>query len=190
MTDQEIIDAIAAEGEAEQTALDLVYDRHLEKVTAYLINKEIDQRRWDAPTLAYDLFIEAIMALRENVLAGRLTQFNSGGLATYLTTICRYKYYAHVRKSERILSPPPLVEESEGTEAINPQRLRRLIRELDDRCRELLTLFYFDRLPMREVIQLTTHAYNSVAAANVANGRCRKKLKTALLTEATTHHRP
>lgn len=180
MTDQQIIDAIKAGGQLATSALDFVYDHHGEKVIGYLVSKELDKSSGRLQEEAHDLFVESIIALRENVLAGRLTEFSTAGMSTYLTTICRYKYYAQNRKVARERQLEPLVPTEDDEDEELPALLRRFVREMGPKCRELLTLFYFNGLPMKEVIKLTSHDYSSPATANVANQRCRNELRSKL----------
>lgn len=190
MTDQEIIDAIRA-GEASCTkALDFVNDRYEKKITGYLRAKVIDAGTEGAEEKAYDLFIDAIVALRTNVLAGRLTELNRASMETYLNTIARFTHFAKVRKARREeeekQSLPPLVPDEEVVDEELPLVLRRFVRNLEQACREMITFFYFDGLPMKEVIKLTTRDYKSAATGNVANQRCRKRLKEKLAKHLNT----
>lgn len=182
MTDQEVIDAIA-DGEASCTrALDFVYDRYRGKIAGYLKAKVLGGKIIDAEGKAEDLVVDAIMALRENVLAGRLTALNSASLESYLTTIARFTHFAHVKKAKREQGVTPLVPDEEQIDEELPLILRRFVRELEQNCREMITFFYFDGLPMKEVIQMTTKKYSSSATGNVANQRCRQRLKARLET--------
>ena len=182
MTDQEVIDAIKA-GEASCTeALDYLTDRYLNKITGYLQGKVIDARAERANDKAFDLFVDAITALRSNVLAGRLTELTSASMETYLITIARYTHFANVKRAKRAKEKEltPLVTDDERVDEELPLVLRRFVRELGQACREMITFFYFDGLPMKEVIKLTTKNYTSAAIGNVTNQRCRKRLKKRL----------
>lgn len=190
LTDQEVIDAIIA-GEASCTeALDFVNDQYHAKITGYLKAKVMDSHANNAEWDANDLFVDAIVALRSNVLAGRLTELNSASMETYLTTIARFTHFAKVRKArrgkERKQSLPPLVPDDEAVDEELPLILRRFVRELGQACREMITFSYFDELPMKEVIQLTTKSYKSAATGNVENQRCRQKLKAKLTAHLKT----
>lgn len=183
MSDQEIIDRLQ-DGDTE--VLDEVYRHHRDKVCRYLERREIKTQNPEARELAHDLFVESLIALKENVASGRLTEFRAS-VSTYLTTVCRYKYYA-LRKEERRayslqenLVKAPLTEANPEEETVTlPAALRRMVREMDEKCRELITYFHFDGIPMKEVVTLTRETYSSPAVATVVKQRCLQKLKKQL----------
>ena len=182
MSDQEIIDRLQ-DGDTE--VLDEVYRQHRDKVCRYLVRREIKTQNPEARDLAHDLFVESLIALKENVASGRLTVFRAS-VSTYLTTVCRYKYYALRKEDRRAVSlqenliKAPLTEAPDEDTVTLPATLRRMVREMDEKCRELITYFHFDGIPMKEVVNLTRESYSSPAVATVVKQRCLQKLKKRL----------
>lgn len=171
-------------------ALDEVYRLNRDKVCRYLVKREIKNQNPEAQALAHDLFVESLIALKENVASGRLSAFRAS-VSTYLTTICRYKYYALQKENRRTavlrenLRPEPLVADPEDGVDTLPATVRRMVREMDEKCRELITYFHFDGIPMKEVVNLTQESYSSPAVATVVKQRCLQKLKKSLVAFRT-----
>jgi len=163
--------------------LDWVVQEHREKCLGFakktLLGKG-GSKELEAKAAA--LFSEALLSFADHVKEGRLTEL-SASVGTYLCSTMKYTHYGHQRKAKR----PPLTlsqaelgageEISEERELIR-QALRRLIRELGDACRELLTFRYYDNLPYADILELTGEQYSSVNVLRNKSSKCMKRLRT------------
>ena len=145
-TDPELIDRI---GQGDQTALEEVYKIHRQRIQQYVIRNSGNLQD------AQDLYQEVILAFYRNVTAGRLTKL-SGKLSTYLYKLAKNQWCDRLRLHEpfqELLStadyPAEVVPDAANQDAF----LRRMLDQLDERCRRILLLYYFERLSMRDVAE-------------------------------------
>ncbi|MCY7351603.1 MAG: RNA polymerase sigma factor [Cytophagaceae bacterium] len=145
-TDLELINRI---GKGDQTALEEVYKIHRQRIQQYVIR--------NSGTLqdAQDLYQEVILAFYRNVTAGRLTKL-SGKLSTYLYKLAKNQWCDQLRLHEplqELSNTTDYPTEEFSNEARQDAFLRRMIDQLDERCRRILLLYYFERLSMRDVAE-------------------------------------
>lgn len=143
-SDQELLARI---GQGDQAALEMIYKAHRPVIFQYVV------RHGGTWQDAQDIYQDVILAFHANVAAGRLTHL-TGKLSTYLYRLAANQWHTRLRTAPRWVSSEALddrSDESVPNEAAEDALLHQLIGRLDDRCRCILQLYYFDRLPMREV---------------------------------------
>lgn len=143
--------------------------------------------------MAYDIFIDAVMAFRANVLKGERP--DPRYLRAYLARICWNMWMAHsrsqVRKSkkqdkvqdalykENTEHTDPLILAEEASEASRLKanklnKVQQAMKKLSEKCQKVLTLFIVEGKSMKEIaVQL------NMASANVAKttkSRCYNRL--------------
>ena len=132
-----------------------------------------------------DVYQEAFLALRKHALSGRLEKVNCS-MKTYLFQIGKhmiydlYKYRGrnipyeanlHLEGSEQVE-----VEIEQGDALTSAQRaLRKHFKALDEKCRELLTLYYYRGLTLEEIAPMA--GLRNANVAKVQKHRCLQKLK-------------
>jgi RNA polymerase sigma factor (sigma-70 family) len=132
-----------------------------------------------------DIYQDAFVALRKNALQGKLDSVKSS-LKTYLFGIGKHLIYNELKRQKKLV---PLTDESpektEGIEVISlsatpelteEQRLLQLnFKKLGQKCRHMLTLFYYRGLTIEEITKKEGYAGENVVRSQ--KSRCLKTLK-------------
>ena len=133
---------------------------------------------------AVDLYQDAIIALRDNAVHGKLNDLKSS-ISTYLFAIGKYKIYHYHRKNSKI----ELTNEIELTEKnfdidvnfydeelTNQQRiLKKYFAKLGERCKSVLQLFYYQGYTLDEITGILDYSDKKVLKSQ--KSRCVKQLK-------------
>lgn len=147
--------------------------------------KRLKSKRQCTIEEAEDLFIEAVMILRENILKKKISSLSNPGY--YLYRICENKFLEKLRADKNKQAKQSDVEhffysmdhesdfigewDSELSKAAD-----HAFKNLGERCREIIYYFYVDKLSMLEISKLMNLASADVAKNTKA--RCYKKLVT------------
>ncbi|RMG75929.1 MAG: sigma-70 family RNA polymerase sigma factor [Bacteroidetes bacterium] len=134
---------------------------------------------------ARDIFQEVMLIFYENVTGGKIEQLRSH-IRTYLFGIGRLLILQHFRKAGRetdwpggeegMEQLPDEVQVGEHMELSERQEiLRRAIHHLGDKCRQLLTLFYYHRYPTEAIMQALSYKNPDVVKSQKV--RCMKSLR-------------
>lgn len=144
-------------------------------------------------TRAKELFADALLAFTDHVQQGRLTELKAN-VGTYLCATMKFSYLGEGRRAKRAPLTLPEdyaaapAEEREEREQVR-RALRRLIRELGDACRELLTFRYYDKMPYAEILQLTGDQYASVNVLRNKSSKCMRRLRERVTKSITPLNR-
>ena len=141
---------------------------------------------------AEDIFIDAVMAFRRNVLQGKAVFQNVKG---YLATICWNKWLEssrakqrHFKKQEEVerqlyvVKEEPvdhlvLEEERKAEQTQKNQRFQLIttaMAKLSEKCQQILKLAIIEELPMKEIAQIMGFA--SANVAKTTKSRCYNRL--------------
>lgn len=128
-----------------------------------------------------DIFQEGVIALWSNIKDDVYVHQENVKLSTYLVQICKFKCMDRLKKKsfqmesvweESIdFGEADIHHTSEDEEVI---KLRALVASMPDRCRNLLTYFYFEEKKLQEIAQIL-----GIGEASIKNEkyRCMQKLK-------------
>lgn len=160
-------------------ALDYLYARVYPMVVAVVT------RAGGQPADAEDLFQEGLVALWRNLEAGTYEVRPGTRLSSYLVGLCRNRWIDRTRRAsfrrerhaEELPDRPDDFEEvaEEEREARAREALAAAaLEQLGERCRELLTAFYFERRPLAAIA-----AERGIGAATAKNEkyRCMQRLR-------------
>ena len=182
MLDRDIIQGLLAH---DSQTLKYVYDQYLPAVKAYVL------RNGGNNDDAIDLFQDGMMALYRNLVGKDYEKKENAKLSTYFLQICKYKWLdnrksARVNRNEAIESRDFMMDDPSIAENIElaekHHQLHQLIELLGDKCKELLSLFYWEELSIAEIADKL-----KMEAASVKNGkyRCMQKLKEKAIVYLT-----
>ena len=160
--------------QANPDALQYLYNHH----KAYCVGKLCRTFRC-SPSDAEDIFMDALLIFRENVMQGKLIQVTHP--RAYLYRVCenhhreQQRREAQIRQSEdavraSLYDPDPCLPDD------FPQRKEmamRAFRYLGANCHRILQYYYFDQLPLDEIARKMNMANANVA--KVTKSRCYKK---------------
>ncbi|MEM9918379.1 MAG: sigma-70 family RNA polymerase sigma factor [Bacteroidota bacterium] len=161
------------------TALESLYTNH------YPFIKRLIENNNGSDVDAADVFQDAIIVFYEKIRTGQLTLNCS--IRTYLYSICKHLWLNKLRDRKDWLNI-----EQEEVEAIEipPESFNvlitkernelivQLMNEIGPHCKEVLKLYYFKRLRMKEIAE-TLGLANEQGAKN-KKSRCIKKLKALI----------
>ena len=160
-------------------ALDYLYARVYPMVVAVVT------RAGGQPADAEDLFQEGLVALWRNLEAGSYEVRPGTRLSSYLVGLCRNRWIDRTRRAafRREQHPDDLPDRADDfADATEEERARQerealaaaALEQLGERCRELLTAFYFERRPLADIA-----AERGIGAATAKNEkyRCMQRLR-------------
>ncbi len=143
-------------------------------------SKKYNVERYDA----VDIYQDAIIILRENVLNGKIKVLNSS-ISTYLFAIGKYKIFQSHRCNSKIELNNNFHTEAENlnldvnylSEKLTNQQmlLNKHLPCLGERCREILTLFYYEGYSLDEITEILGYSDKNVLKSQ--KSRCVKQLK-------------
>lgn len=149
---------------------------------------------------AEDIFMDAILIFRENVLAGKLKYLSN--LRTYLFGICwnvwrdlnrsRSKWRNEQNEIERQVyllvgqEDRPFAWEDQEEMRQQVQLVSHALNQLSDKCRELLNYVYIEQRPQKEIANLMKFASPNVV--KVTRHRCYQQWIKRIETAKTQPH--
>jgi RNA polymerase sigma factor (sigma-70 family) len=151
--DQELIEAIQNNRQTELAILTL-YRQHSEYVSSFIMN--YGGSRQDAE----DIFQETVVAFVDIVRNGKFR--GEASVKTFLSSIAKNIWFNEVKKRARADAREMMFESSRDENEMDvshliaerelKQHLKGLLYKLDESCRKILLLFYYDNLSMKEML--------------------------------------
>ena len=134
-----------------------------------------------------DIYQDAIIALRENAINGKIDNLKSE-LKTYLFSIGKYMIYDRLKKQKKIhlVEEPSIFIENEdafifdfNTELTHEQKqLQIAFKALGQKCKDVLTLFYYRGFNLEEIMNELNYTNKDVVKSQ--KSRCLKTLKALI----------
>ncbi|MEH6537038.1 MAG: sigma-70 family RNA polymerase sigma factor [Psychroserpens sp.] len=135
-----------------------------------------------------DIYQDAIIALRDNAVNGTIDNLKSE-LKTYLFSIGKYMIYNKVKQQKKmhlVENPTDFIENKDAftfntnTNALtNEQKqLQGAFKALGQKCKEVLTLFYYRGFDLEEIMNELNYTNKDVVKSQ--KSRCIKSLKTMI----------
>ena len=152
-TDSDLVEAIREKDMLEQAISQLYLDQ-AESTRSFIMGKGGTEQDAD------DIFQETIVSFIDIVQKGKFRQESSIG--TFLISISKNLWYNEIRRRQRAGNREKIFEldrnQEEGpvTETIQDremkQQLNKLLQEMGESCRRILSLFYYENLSMKEIV--------------------------------------
>ena len=141
-----------------------------------------------------DVFQEAFITLHQNILDGKLADMTAS-LSTYFNSVCRNKAFERIRQSSKTLNiideyPDATKDEFEdecidrilaledNDEQIERRKsalVRQVVKDLPDKCNDILWGFYRDGFSMKTLANMFN--YSSENSVKVTKHRCCNQFK-------------
>ncbi|MEQ9405059.1 MAG: sigma-70 family RNA polymerase sigma factor [Cyclobacteriaceae bacterium] len=146
----------------------------------YCVKKLISSRNCSTHD-AEDLFIDAVIILRNNILQEKITDL--GSVRAYLFKTCENIFLAKLKKEKSEENKHSEIKEiyysnesengdiSWNNEIVNATK--EAWSQLREKCQDILSYFYVDNLRMKEIAELMNFTNSDVAKTTKA--RCYKK---------------
>lgn len=161
-----------------KATLEKIYSENREAFINF--SKKYNVQRYDA----IDIYQDAIITLQQNIINGKIKNFNSS-VSTYLFAIGKYKiFYFHRKNSKIVLNNNIELDEKSldldvnffEDELTNQQRiLKKHFAKLGERCKSVLSLFYFQGYNLDEITEILNYSNKKVLKSQ--KSRCVKQLK-------------
>ncbi len=135
-----------------------------------------------------DIFQDAIIAVYENALAGKLDNLKSS-LKTYLFSTGKFMLFKKFRDTKEVATDENYifdqkekavmedVYKDEGLDEYQ-KKLTANFKKLGDKCREILELFYLQGMKLDEIVSVQGYENKNVVKSQ--KSRCLKTLKTLI----------
>ncbi len=138
-----------------------------------------------------DIFQDAIIAVYENALAGKLDNLKSS-LKTYLFSTGKFMLFKKFRDTKEVATDEAYIFDENETAVMedvyedegpneHQKKLAAHFKKLGEKCREILELFYLQGLKLDEI--MTVQGYENKNVVKSQKSRCLKTLK-ALIGQA------
>lgn len=135
--------------------------------------------------LLEDVFQDALIAVYENALAGKLDDLRSS-LKTYLFSTGKFMLFKKFRDTKEIATEETYIFDQRETAVMEDifedtgpnERQRKLVenfKKLGDKCREILELFYLEGLKLDEIVKVQGYENKNVVKSQ--KSRCLKTLR-------------
>jgi RNA polymerase sigma factor (sigma-70 family) len=174
-SDQELIEAIQAGGNACERAMSYIYRKYVDEAVAFLGKRSFDSEE------ARDVVQDAVISLLASIQEGKF-QGNSS-LKTFLFAICKNLWLRRLRRmgteaSYQEKQDDPGVDfktpEYLAVEEDQRSRMGEILSMLKDKCREVL-MMWSQKYSMKEICK--TLGYSNEQVVRNKKAHCMKELK-------------
>ncbi len=157
-------------------ALEYLYEKNYPGIARFILSNSGNEAD------AKDIFQDGLIVFYEKVLHPKFVKTST--LKNFLFGICRNLWLKRLRKasskreeSTDEIKESLLVEDTSELELMREQDelVANLLQQLDEKCRKVLILFYFERKSMRDIADLLGMANDRVAKNK--KSRCMDKLR-------------
>lgn len=163
----------------DQKAAEKIYNQYRKEFLVYASRLSISDED------AADIYQDSMVTLYENIVSGKLTTLTSS-IKTYLFAIGKHKIYSRLKlkDSEANLEEYGFLFQEKGDEEFllreeSIEKLQKGYRELGDKCRKVLKLFYYENRSIEEI--KVSLGYTSKDVVKSQKSRCIKQLREILL---------
>lgn len=132
-----------------------------------------------------DIYQDAIIALRENAIKGKIDNITSE-LKTYLFSIGKYMIYDRLKKQKKMhlvnddsnltnYEEPFFFDFNTNELSTEQKQLQIAFKTLGEKCKEILTLFYYRGFDIEDIMNTLNYTNKDVVKSQ--KSRCLKSLK-------------
>lgn len=153
-TDTQLISAISS-GKNLDPAIQFLYRQYSEAIRSFIMSYGGNEQDAD------DVFQETVIAFIDSVKKGKYRQESS--VKTFLASVARHIWFNDLKKKERAGIREKKYESARDQhekdishqigDVEQRRQLRELLTQLGEPCNKLLHLFYYENLPMKEIVE-------------------------------------
>lgn len=165
MKDEEILKRLR---HGEEAALQYLYKKH------YRMMLRLVMRNSGTEEEARDVFQEALIILWQKVRSGDFVLTSK--LSTYLYSVCQNLWRKELERKARLTreEKDDIVEQN-WEEKERQRLLRQCLEQLGDTCKQVLMMYYFDRMSMKDIAEQMGFA--SADVAKTKKYKCMQELE-------------
>lgn len=178
--DQELVDNLRAGKRMDET-IKAIYRGHFDSLSWYVMNNS--GSRQDAEDVFQEVVVNFIDLVQKDKFRGEST------VKTFLYSLNRHTWLNELKRRGRALAREEKFEKGqERTEPDSHHQLAdregkaevlRLVGELGETCKKILLLFYYENMPMKEILAVTD--YDNEQVVRNKKYKCLKQLEQMIL---------
>lgn len=152
-TDDELVDSIS-NGKDSNSAILYIYQQFSDSVSSFIIS------HGGSVQDAEDVFQETVVSFLSIIKNGKYRKESS--IKTFLVSVAKNIWYNEIKKRESSQKREKLFEISRDPKELDishyisdremRQQFRDLLNKLDESCRKVLLLFYYENMSMKEIV--------------------------------------
>lgn len=152
-TDEELVDLISREKDL-NAAISFIYQQYSNSVSSFITN------HGGTVQDAEDIFQETVVAFLNIVKNGKYRAESS--IKTFIVSVAKNIWYNEIKKRESSQNREKIFETSKDLKEADishyiadreaKQKFRELLNQLDESCKKILLLFYYENLSMKEIV--------------------------------------
>ncbi|WP_428330874.1 RNA polymerase sigma factor [Mucilaginibacter sp.] len=149
----------------DEAAYSMIYKAHYAIIKQYILKNNGSEDD------VKDLFQEGIIALWDNIQSEKYAHTNDSMLHGYFRTICKYKWMEIIRnRSKTVIIQADENLDLQSDELVLNSMIKReeiqaftdVFAGLSDKCRQILSLFYYDKKTMKQISVITGYEISSM----------------------------
>ena len=164
MKDSVVLEKISR---GDEKALEYLYKKYYRMMTNIVLKNNGTEQE------AKDIYQDALIVFWQKVTSGQLVL--TAKISTYLYSVCTNLWRKELDRKSRLSH-----EEKDSAEYMDDERdersaiIHNCIDQLGDTCKQLLTYYYFDDIPLQEIANLMGFA--NAETAKTKKYKCKKRL--------------
>lgn len=180
--DDEIVSNLRA-GQRMNDIIQSIYRNHFESLSRYITNNS--GSRQDAEDIFQEVLVNFIELVQKDKFRGE------SSIKTFLFSMNRHTWLNELKRRGRALSREEKFEKGQERVEMDTSHLiaereekaaiAALVSELGDTCKKILTLFYYENLSMREILEVSD--YENEQVVRNKKYKCLKQLEQMLNTK-------
>lgn len=157
----------------DKKALEEVYLEYKDAFVSYGLRFDLDREE------LIDVYQDSVIAMYQNFIT-KQTRLERSTLKTYLFSIGKHKIYDRLKEKQKFVGTLVIEDDYEEIEFNEPalskeqQQLKKYFGRLGKSCQQVLKMYYYRGLSMKEIVSLT--AYKDENTVKSHKSRCLKKL--------------
>ncbi len=173
MKDQVVIEKIQ---QGDESAIEYLYKKYYKMMTSMVIKNSGTEDE------AQDIYQDALVVFWQKVTKKELIL--TSRISTYIYSICLNLWRKELTRKQRLSND--MIERSEYIDFDKKEKheiIHKCIGELGETCKKILSLYYFDGRPMKEIAVLMNFA--NADTAKTKKYKCKKKLDKQIKSQYT-----
>ena len=152
-SDEELVKSIEQNKDLNASIL-YIYQHYSDTVSSFITNNGGSIQDGE------DIFQETVIAFLKIVKDGKYRQEST--IKTFLVSIAKNIWYNQIKKRDSSMKREKVFEKSRDVNELDisfyitdrevKQQFRELLNQLDEACRKILLLFYYENLSMKEIV--------------------------------------
>ena len=172
----------------DRKVLQYLYKKLRPQILAYITNNGGSEQD------AEDILQDGIIAFFTNVRNGKYEAQSNTQVTTYIHQVCKFRWLDQLKsarrkttvkmevvKEDNYSEDPVYFQEAERIEKVS--KVEKMFAQLGDKCKKLLTLFYYEKKKMTEINEIMNFSGNT---SKNEKYRCMKKLRSLYSGDAAS----